>query len=382
MDYVVLGAGIAGVSAIREIIKRRKPADRITLITEEVYPFYYRPRLIECLSGQVGIEQIMIHRQDWFADNGVDLFLAERVEQIDLNQKLVITAKNQHQYERLLLATGAHCFVPPIRGVEKGNIFTLRNGQDAVSIYAQACRSRKAVVLGGGLLGLESAYNLHQAGLEVEVIESLDWLLPRQLDQAAGALLKKMLEQKGLKINLGVKTLEFNGENRVKGLLLSDGREIGTELVLLSTGVRPNTKLVEELPGISRGTGIKVNQYMETGVANVFAAGDVAEHGGICYGIWGPAALQGRVAGVNMSGDKMVFQPPLPSHKLKVANINVISLGIIDPGERYSCQIEEKEDAYKKVILAGEQAIGAIIVGNFAGLEQLLSTIKQNNLLN
>ena len=381
MEYVVLGAGIAGVSAIREIIKWRKSADRITLITEEPYPFYYRPRLIECLSGQVGIEQIMVHRKDWFADNGVDLFMAERVEQIDLDQKSLITAQNQYQYDRLLLATGAYSFVPPIKGVAKGNIFTLRNGQDAVSIYAQACRSRKAVVLGGGLLGLESAYNLHLAGLEVEVIESRDWLLPRQLDQPAGALLKKMLEQKGLRINLGVKALEFIGGSRVKGLILSDRREIETELVLLSTGVRPNTKLVEELPGIARGLGIKVNQYMETEVANVFAAGDVAEHGGICYGIWGPAGVQGKVAGANMSGHKMAFQPPLTSHKLKVADINVISMGIIDPGERYSCQIEEKEDGYKKVILAGEQAIGAIVVGDFAGLEQLLSTIKQSKFL-
>lgn len=379
MEFLIIGAGIAGVSAAKKILKHKNEDDRINLITEEEYPFYYRPRLIECLSGEVKIEDIIIHNKDWFNDNDIKFKSGEKVEELIPEEKIIITTKDSYKYDKLLLANGSHAFRPPINGVEKDNIFVLRNAHDIQNIVKQVRKSKHAVVVGGGLLGLESAYNLHKAGLEVDVIEVSEWILPRQLDEAGGSLLKEMLEEKGLNFYLSTGVEEFLGEDLVTGVKLTGEKVINTDIVLLSTGVRSNIGLFKGIDNLEIGRAVKVNRYMKTSIEDIFAAGDISEIDGRFYGTWNPARQQGEIAGLNMVGQKRVFTPVTPSHRLKVVGIDVVSIGDPNPAEEYDTRIERRKDGYKKVILdSSGKPVAAIIVGKFDDSDSLISQINKN----
>jgi len=377
MKYVIIGAGAAGTSAVKEILKNRNEEDQITVITNESVPFYYRPRLIEYLSGEVEDEELIIHDENWFDSNDVDLKLSEEVKEVDFNNKKVVSDKNTYEYDKLLLANGAHSFVPPIDGHKRENVFTLRNLADARKIYNTASESQKAVVVGGGLLGIEAASNLKKNGVDVTVIEKAEWCLNRQLDKKGGKLLIDILKlEKGLNFALDVSTEAFKGNEKVEEVALDNGDSLKADLVLLSTGVRSNIGLFE-------GTDLKikravdVNKYMETNIEDVYAAGDIAEYNDKFYGIWLPSMKMGQTAGKNMSGDKFEFPGVVSSYTLKVAGINVVSAGNLDPEKELDSEITEKERGYKRVIRNEEgKAVGLIIVGQFEDQDKLLAEVK------
>src|SRR6056297_343017 len=280
MKYLIIGAGAAGVSAAKEIIRRREEDDEITVITDEKYPFYYRPRLIEYLSGEVDDEEIIINGKDWFEKNDINLKLNEKVTEVKFDGKKVITDKENYGYDKLLLANGAHPFIPTIKGIEKKNVFALRNLSDAKKICKKAENANDAVVIGGGLLGVEAASNLKKNGLEVTVIERANWCLNRQLDENCGELLVDILKrEKGLRFKLDASTEEFLGDDKVQGVLLGDGTKIKADLVLLSTGVRSNIGLFENTD-LKINNAVVVDKYMKTNIDDVYAAGDIAEHDG------------------------------------------------------------------------------------------------------
>jgi nitrite reductase (NADH) large subunit len=375
MDYLIIGAGAAGVSAAKEILKNRKSEDRISIFTDENYPFYYRPRLIECLSGEVEVEDIIINDQQWFADNNIDFHLDEKIIEIDSQNKFIKSEKNKYSYDKLLLAHGSHCFVPPFSGVELDNIFTLRTAADLKEINQAAEKAKKAVVVGGGLLGLEIAYNFAKAGLDTTVLEVAPYLLPMQLDKKGGDLLEDKLKQNNVKVVTDASTKGFKGEQTVEKVILED-QEIEADLVLVSTGVRSNTSLVESLE-INKNRGVIVNSRMETSNPDIYAAGDVAEFNDKIYGIWPPSLAQGRVAGTVMSGGEAEFDGYVPSHKLKVAGINVVSLGELNKEGEYNEEILEDNENYVKVIKNNDGKIGALIVGQYAEQNQILADIKR-----
>ncbi|PUU94129.1 NAD(P)/FAD-dependent oxidoreductase [Halanaerobium sp.] len=375
MDYLIIGAGAAGVSAAKEILKNRKSEDRISIFTDEKYPFYYRPRLIECLSGEVEVEDIIINDQKWFEENNIELHLNEKIIEIDSQNKLLKSKKDQYTYDKLLLANGSHCFVPPFSGVDLDNIFTLRTAADLEEINQAAERAEKAVVVGGGLLGLEIAYNFAKAGLDTTVLEVAPYLLPMQLDQRGGDLLEEKLKQNNVKVVTDASTKGFKGEQSVEKVIMED-REIEADLVLISTGVRSNTSLVENLD-IDKNKGILVNSKMQTSNPDIYAAGDVAEFNDKIYGIWPPSLAQGRVAGTVMSGGQAEFDGYVPSHKLKVAGINVVSLGELNKEGDYEEEVLEDNESYVKVIKNKEEKIGALIVGQYSEQNQLLADIKR-----
>lgn len=374
MNYLIIGAGAAGASAAKEIIKNRKEDDQITIFTDEAYPFYYRPRLIECLSGEVEIEDIIINDQDWFSSNNIDLHLNEKITEIDSDNKIIKSKKASYSYDKLLLANGSHCFIPPFSGVELENIFTLRTAADLKEINSAAEKAKKAVVVGGGLLGLEMAYNFCRAGLDTTVLEVSSCLLSRQLDQKGADLLEKRLNEKNIKVITNANTKAFKGSKEVEKVILED-KELEADLVLISTGVRSNTKLVEDL-AIEKNKGILVNSQMQTSNSDIFAAGDVAEFNDHVYGIWPPSLAQGRVAGKVMSGSEAEFDGYVPSHKLKIAGINVLSIGELDREGNYEQKILEDNDTYVKVIEDGGKKIGAIIVGQYPDQNKLMASIK------
>ncbi len=377
MKYLIIGAGAAGVSAAKEIIRRREEDDEITVITDEKYPFYYRPRLIEYLSGEVDDEEIIINGKEWFEKNDINLKLNEKVTEVKFDGKKVITDKENYGYDKLLLANGAHPFIPPIKGIEKKNVFALRNLSDAKKICKKAENANDAVVIGGGLLGVEAASNLKKNGLEVTVIERANWCLNRQLDENGGELLVDILKrEKGLKFKLDASTEEFLGDDKVQGVLLGDGTKIKADLVLLSTGVRSNIGLFENTD-LKINNAVVVDKYMKTNIDDVYAAGDIAEHDGRFYGIWLPSMKMGQTAGKNMAGEKFEFPGVVSSHTLKVAGINVVSAGNLDFDNELEHEVEIKEQACKRVIRDKDgNAVGLIIVGQFDDQDKLLAEVK------
>jgi nitrite reductase (NADH) large subunit len=375
MDYLIIGAGAAGVSAAKEILKNRKNDDKISIFTDEDYPFYYRPRLIECLSGEVEVEEIIINNQQWFEDNNINLHLDEKITEIDLGNKVIKSNSDQYNYDKLLLANGSHCFVPPFSGVDLENIFTLRTAADLKVINKAAEKAKKAVVVGGGLLGLEIAYNFARAGLDTTVLEVAPYLLPMQLDKKGGDLLEQKLKENDVKVITDATTKGFDGQQSVEKVILED-QEIEADLVLISTGVRSNTSLIENLD-IEINNGVKVNSKMQTSNPDVYAAGDVAEYEGEIYGIWPPSLAQGRVAGTVMSGGEAEFDGYVSSHKLKVAGINVVSLGELNEEGDYEEEIIVDNDTYVKVIKDNGKKIGVLIVGQYSEQNQKLADVKR-----
>jgi len=375
MKYIIIGAGAAGVSAVKEILKSAGEDDKISIFTDEAYGFYYRPRLIECLSGEVAVDEIIIHDKNWFAENGVELHLEEKITNIDLENKEVSSKKGKYSFDKLLLAQGSHPFVPPFSGVELDNIFTLRTADDLKKINKTAEKMENAVVVGGGLLGLEIAYNFARAGLDTTVLEVAPYLLPMQLDKEGGDLLQQKLEANNIKVITDASTKGFKGGAAVEKVILED-REIPADIVLVSTGIRSNISLVEELPIITN-RGIIVNEEMETSVKNVYAAGDAAEFKERVYGIWPPSLQQGKTAGAAMSGQDSEFDGFVASHKLKVAGINVVSAGELNKENKFEEEVLENNETYVKVIKDGGKKIGAVIVGDYEGQNKLLAETKK-----
>ncbi|MFN2364719.1 MAG: NAD(P)/FAD-dependent oxidoreductase [Halarsenatibacteraceae bacterium] len=380
MRYLVVGSGVAGISAVKEINQVKDQDVDVIVISKEKDPFYYRPRLIECLSGDISVEDIIINDREWFEKNDIELLLGKKVIDVNFDEKYVVTDDNKKfSYDKLLLAQGASSFIPPIDGVDLGGVYALRNGEDAREIYEHIESCKKAVVIGGGLLGLESAYNMTKAGLEVTVIERADHLLQRQLDNAAGDKLKLILEEKyGFNFYLDAGVEKISGNNEVEMVKLADGTEIPADLVLFSTGINPNTEIVEGKE-LEINRGIIVDNKMSTNISEVFAAGDVAEYNGDIYGIWAPSMEEGRVAGEVMIGQDAEFTGFVPSHTLKVAGVNVVSIGVLSESENISSRIEvDNKKTYCRIFEDNKgNLVGAIIVGEYENENAILKEIKE-----
>lgn len=296
INYIIVGSGVAAISALKEILKSNSKETEITVISKDTYPFYYRPRLIECLSGKISVEDIIIHDRKWFTERGVNILLGKKVVKLNPEEGYLKTEKDKYYYDKLLLAQGGVPFIPPIKGINRENIFTLRNARNAESIGKTRDKVNKTIVVGCGLLGLEAAYNLKQAGLEVTMVEIEGQILPKQLDQQGAEILQKTLEDRGLKFRSGVMVEEFAGEDIVEGVKLNTGESIKTEMVTLNTGIRCNLDFAKGINGLEINKGIVVNKYMETSLDNIYAAGDVANFKNHLYGLWKPAQRQGLIA--------------------------------------------------------------------------------------
>ena len=375
MNYLIIGSGVAAISAVKEILKNRSDNDSIRVVSDEKYPFYYRPRLIHCLSGEVEVDDIIINDKQWFEDNDINLHLEERVNEVKIDNKIVVTEKSEYKFDKLLLANGAHSFLPPVSGANEENVFTLRSAEDAEEIYKVASKSEKAVVIGGGLLGLESAYYLSKAGLEVKVMERGSYLLKRQLDKHGGEILQELLEDKGIDFVLNANTKEIISEKNSLEVLEENKGSFNTDLILFSTGIRSNTELVENTE-ININRGIIVNNKMETSVDNIYAAGDVAEYDGRVYGIWPPSMEEGKIAGKNMVDNISEFNGFVSSYSLKVAGISLVSKGIVDDEENYKVEKEEKDGKYKKIIYDGDKVVGIILIGDFSNKKELVNMVE------
>ncbi|MEE8483108.1 MAG: FAD-dependent oxidoreductase [Nitrospinota bacterium] len=387
MKYLIIGNGVAGTTAA-QAIRHADPTGEITIITEEPDAFYSRIRLIHFLDGSVPKEKLKLKKDGWYADNKINLRLNTKAETIDAAGKTVSTSDGESiEFDRLLLATGGIPFVPPITGVEKKGVFTLRTLDDALAIidYAKSLRhytNSRIVVIGGGLLGLEAANSLIKAGNNVSVTEYFKRLLPRQMDGTGSMILQSQLKKMGFTFYLGAQSKEilggekFGGDN-VEGLLLKNGRRIDCDMILISAGIHPDMALAKDL-GIKTAMGVQVNDKMETEMKGIYAAGDLIEHRGRCYGIWPAAEKQGRVAGTNMAGGDELYEGHTMQTTLKVAGIDLFSAGEIDDEGKHESIVLKDDDRfiYKKLVLKDDVIIGAILYGETKQKMKILKAIQ------
>ena len=327
--YLIIGNGVAG-NAAAENIRKYDPAGKIVVFSRESRPFYYVPALPSFLAGEKTADQIIIHHQGWYDQHRIDLYLDTRVTRIDAGRKFVETDKGQRfPFDQLLLATGGNSFVPPMSGADSPGVFTLRTLADADRIKAAAARAKTAVLIGGGLLGLEAGNGLRKMGLKVSVVEFFPRLLPRQMDAAGAAILARQMEDMGFTFHLGAKTREIAKGPEGLTVNLESGEKLKGDLVLISAGVRPDLSLAQAL-GLDIDKGVKVDDTMKTSRDGIYAAGDLIEHRGRFYGIWPAAMEQGAVAGAAMAGQAAKYEGTLPSNVLKVVGIDLVAAGDID----------------------------------------------------
>jgi nitrite reductase (NADH) large subunit len=382
--YVIVGNGVAGVTAAQSLVQT-DPAAKVHVLGEEPYPYYHRPRLWEFLAGEIEQSALYFRPAEWYATQRILVHLETRV--IALNpaeHRLTLSTGEVIKYDRLLLATGARPFVPPIAGANKTGVFTLRTIDDALAIRAYAAGRRRAVVIGGGLLGLETARALNALGLEVIVVESAPHLLPRQLDREGAQMLQARLQAMGLRrILTDVEPIAILGNEVVTGVQLKDGQTIAGEMVLISAGILPQVELARAA-GLAVNRGVIVDRYLRTSAADVYAAGDVAEFEKRVYGLIPPTIEQARVAAANMvGGQKAIYSGTLPSATLKIVGIDLASLGeATAEGSQYVVlrQADETTGLYKRLVLRDGAIVGAILLGDTQSLQLLkqLITTRRN----
>ncbi len=378
MNYIIIGNGVAGTTAA-ETIRKTDPAGEIKIFSDEAFPFYSRIRLMEYLAGELEMPKLQIRSNAWYDAQKIQLLLNTKIKEIDKDRKEVVTQSGErYAYDKLLLATGGYSFVPPIKGAEKPGVFTLRSLKDAQAIQTFAAGKTNALLIGGGLLGLEVGNSLRKTGLKVTVAEFFPRLLPRQTDPACAALLQGRLEQMGFHFYLGVVSKEITGGDQARGLLLEDGRSIETDLIIISAGVRPNLELGQNL-GLKIGKAIPVSDRMETEIPHIYAAGDGIEHKGMVYGIWPASEKQGQVAGLNMAGQTAEYTGTTPSNQLKVAGIDLLAAGDIDPEGKLLAFIDQNQAAgtYRKLVLKDNQLVGCLLFGTLEGRKKILKTLEE-----
>ncbi len=373
--YLIVGNGVAGNSAA-ENIRKVDPEGNIFLFSKERYFFYYTPALPEYLAGEKEIKNFTLHGEDWYANNRIELHRETEITSIDPAKNIARSSRGGTVgYDYLLLACGGKSFVPPIPGSASEGVYTLRTIDDADTIRKRAKGARKAVVIGGGLLGLEAGNGLRKLGLEVSVIEFFPRLLPRQMDVPGAAILQKQMEEMGFRFHLGKKTREIvPGKDRLE-VTLESGEKCEADLVLVSAGVRPELTLAKAL-GLEVDKGVKVDNTMKTSRDRIFAAGDLIEHQGRFYGIWPASQEQGRIAGMNMAGQKVEYQGTVPSNALKVVGIDLVATGEIDGEGRKESITRQTGRTYQKLVLEDNRMIGAILLGDTRGSEEIQKAIR------
>ena len=375
-NYLIVGNGVAGTTAAENVRKQDKEG-KITIVTDEDSPFYWRLRLNEYLAGDLTEELLAAKKAQWYGDQRIDLKLKTLIAGADPNEKVVFTEDKQRlSYDSLLIATGSHSFIPPIKGSGKEGVFALRNVQDARGISVWAKDIEDVVLIGGGLLGLEAGNALLKLGKKVTVVEFFPRLLPRQLDVDGAQRLQKIMEKIGFSFRLGARTQEISGNGQVTGVLLEGGESIPSKMVIISAGVRPNLELAESL-GLENDKGIKVDEYLRANQTDIYAAGDVAEFRGMPYGIWPAAMEQGKIAGTNMAGGNLVYKGTTMANSLKVVGVDLASAGNIDAENEKESKVFTDDKIYKKIVMENNQIIGCIMLGDTKDFNKITKAMSE-----
>ncbi len=379
MRVIIVGNGLAGTIAAKTLRELDKDVE-IDIFTEEKYNYYPRPNLIEFLAGKLSFEKIFAFPEKWYAEQNMNVQLEKPVTRISPDSREVeIVGGIKEKYEFLILASGSLAFVPPIKGVEKQGVFTLRTLDDAFALIEYTKSSRRVTVIGGGLLGLETARALKSRGVEVEVVEFFSHLLPRQLDEQGASLLKDQIEEMGIGIHLGLTCEEVLGQEKVAGLRFKGGQEIRTEVALVAAGVRPNVRIAQDA-GLETDRGLIVNDYLQSSRPEILGAGDVTQHADRVYGIIPASFNQARIAAQNALSQKQKYEGTIPSNTLKVMGLDLTSIGTVNPEDESYEEVrreDREQGVYKKIVLRNGEVCGLISMGTKKGVSEIGRLISQ-----
>ncbi|HEJ3556349.1 TPA: NAD(P)/FAD-dependent oxidoreductase [Pseudomonas aeruginosa] len=384
IKLVMVGNGMAGVRTLEELLKLNSDFYDITVFGAEPHPNYNRILLSPVLAGEQTFEEIVLNDLNWYAKNGIKLLLDRKVVQIDRVRRRVVAADgSEAEYDRLLLATGSVPFILPIPGNRLQGVIGYRDIADTQAMIDCARTHSHAVVIGGGLLGLEAANGLKQRGMDVTVVHLSDWLLERQLDRTAGKLLQGALEARGIRFRLNTQTQELmdNGSGRVCAVQFNDGDVIPADLVVMAAGIRPNTELAESA-GIPCNRGILVNDTLQTYDPRIYAVGECANHRGIAYGLVAPLFEQAKVCANHLAHLGYArYQGSVTSTKLKVTGIDLFSAGdfIGGEGSETITLSDPIGGVYKKLVIKDDVLVGACLYGDTADGGWYFRQIRENH---
>lgn len=376
---VVVGNGMAGIGCVEQILKHSTKFE-ITIFGEETHVNYNRILLSSVLAGEKAADDIALNSLEWYRQNQIDLRLGVRITDINPEQK-TITGEDGAvtPFDKLLLATGSNPLIPPIEGVKKEGVYVFRNLDDTRALLDRAREGLKAVVIGGGLLGLEAARGLQVQGCEVTVVHLMDRLMERQLDLTGGGYLKSKMECLGMNVLLEKNTTAILGNGKVEGLAFQDGSSIAAEIVVIAAGIRPNVELGRKA-GLQVNRAIVVNDFMETSHPDIFAVGECVEHNGTCYGLVAPLLEQGKVLAATISGSKgLRYEGSVTAAKLKIMGVDVFSAGDFSESA-LGTDVVKYEDAalgvYKKLTLRDGKLAGAVLVGDTADSHRYMDWLR------
>jgi NAD(P)H-nitrite reductase large subunit len=387
MKHVIVGNGPAGVAAARTL-RRIAPHDQVVVVAEESQPFYSKVLTSYFVGGKVPHEKMLLADAEGFRAQGIQLVTGKRAVGIDsAARELLLEGGIRVRYDRLLLATGAAPFLPPIDGIDLPGVFTLWTHDDSVRLKEWVREGQKAVVIGAGLVGLKAAEAFLMRGASATVIELLDRVLPQVLGSDDAILVRKALERKGLAVRTGTGVARISGKGKVQGVTLSDGTALQCDVVVVATGVRPNLDLAKSA-GVALGRGILVDEFMRTNVSDLYAAGDVAEGWDRARGgrmpnpTWGNASEQGRIAAYNMAGYQKPFNGAVTLNTFTFLGFSMAAVGITQPESDYARVVrysDPRTGDYRKLVMLGDRLVGAVAIGDvrMAGVWRGLIARKQ-----
>lgn len=379
---VLVGNGMAGVNVIEHLLKLAPGSYEITIFGSEPHPNYNRILLSYVLAGDSSVEDIVIHPWDWYKANGITLYTGHTVTAIDTQTRTVTSDQGVTvAYDKLILATGSNPFMLPLPGADKEGVMAYRTIRDCEMMIDAARKYKKAVVIGGGLLGLEAARGFLNLGMKVDVVHIGDTLMERQLDRTAAKLLQEALEAQGMNFLLEKQSAEILGDRRVAGLKFKDGSVAEADLVVMAVGIRPNVELAKSI-GLEVNPGIVVNDYMQTSLPDIYAVGECAMHRGVVYGLVAPLYEQGAVLAKHLAGVETIpYEGSVVYTKLKVSGVDVFSGGQFLESE--GCKTIRVHDdysgIYKKVVIQDNKIIGAVLFGDTSDGTRLMQMIRDSS---
>ncbi|MDM8127913.1 FAD-dependent oxidoreductase, partial [Paraclostridium benzoelyticum] len=356
-------------------IRKRNKTAKIALLSNEEELSYYRPALSDFINEEIKKEDFYIEGKEWYEKNNIEVLLGINVETIDEeNKKIILDNNSSINYDKLIIANGSSNFIPPINGNNLDGVYTLRNKNDLDKIKMNLEKAKNILVIGGGLLGLEAAYEMKLAQKEVTVVEAMPNLLTKQLDKDGSVVLENILKENGLNLMLG-KFIDFlEGDKKVSKAVFKDGSSIDVDMVVFSIGVRPNIQITNNT-NIEVNRGIVVDKHMKTSSKEIYACGDVAEIDSMIWAIWPAAIDMGKVAGANACGDKIEFKVENYPVGLDVFETKVFSIGNINDVDSFITL--NKKDVYKKLFFKDDVLVGAVCINDLSKNVNIINLIEE-----
>ncbi|MEK4841119.1 NAD(P)/FAD-dependent oxidoreductase [Bacillus sp. FSL L8-0152] len=377
-NFVIIGSGVAAVNAAKTIREYDKGSNIFIFGEEPLLP-YKRIKLSKDLYSDLHSEKVLIKKKKWYQDNHISVFINTKVVKINTDEQFIVTSNEAvFSYHKLLICTGANNRRLEINGINKKNIFTIRDMKEADELKGHLEDKESVVTIGGGVQGLETAWSILKADKKVSIVEVAPLLMRRQLDTKSSLLLKRKIEKEGVKVYLNTSIDSILGKESVTGIKMNDNSQINCDSIVYSIGVTPNTKLVHDT-AIKLNRGIVVDEEMRTNIDSVYAAGDVAEVNNEIEGLWGTALEQGRVAGSNMVSKTAIYKKEIPTTIFNAFNVSLFSIGVVNEEQCDTTIVEEDgKEKYTRLFIKDNKIVGVISLEGVAASIPYKSAIEKH----